>query len=63
MPKKIWSCKIGECDFDQHGMDAPMRQAVRDAYFKLTGQEPIFIFSGWAAKLTPAERKVVKGNA
>jgi hypothetical protein len=49
--KKLWTCKIGETEFDQHGMDAPMRRAVRDAYLAITGKEPDFIFSGWAGEL------------
>lgn len=57
---KIWECKIGECDSKQlpNGSDLPMRQAVREAYRKLTGQEPEFIFSGWGAELTESERDV-----
>ena len=57
---KIWTCKIGECDFDQHGMDQPMRHAVARAYKELTGQEPTFIFSGWGGELTEYERAVVE---
>ena len=45
--KKIWFCKIGETDFDQRGMDMPMRAAVAEAYLRVTGKDPGFIFSGW----------------
>lgn len=62
---KIWQCKIGEIqDAALHarypnGADSPMRHAIRAAYVALTGQEPQFIFSGWAAKLTDGERDCV----
>jgi hypothetical protein len=56
---QIWKCKIGEVDFNQHGADWIMREAVRKAYVELTGVEPVFIFSGWGATLTEAERNVV----
>lgn len=57
---KIWSCKIGEVSRDllPHGSDLPMRQAVYEAYVRITGQEPDFIFSGWGAELTEGEREV-----
>lgn len=57
---QIWTCKIGELDFDQHGMDAPMRQAIREAYLRITGEQPKFIFSGWGGELTEGERAVVE---
>ena len=37
-----------------------MRQAVAEAYRKITGHEPDFIFSGWGAQLTEPERAVVE---
>lgn len=59
----IWECKIGECeesallrDGKYYGADLPMREAIREAYLRITGQEPKFIFSGWGAELTQAER-------
>jgi len=39
-----------------------MRQAVADAYKAQTGVEPVFIFSGWGASLTEAERAVVENR-
>ena len=44
-----WSCTIGECNTKSlpKGSDWPMRQAVAETYFKLCGEEPKFIFSGW----------------
>ena len=58
---KIWSCKIGEMEDESvpSGGDLPMRQAVEEAYRKLTGHECTFCFSGWAAKLTEIEREIV----
>ena len=43
---KIWWCKIGEVT------DLPPRQAVCEAYLKITGKEPTFLFSGWGAELS-----------
>lgn len=59
---KIWSCKIGEVHEDilPKGSDLPMREAVAAAYRAITGQEPVFLFSGWAAELTESERAVVE---
>ena len=58
---RIWDCKIGRIDDGRlcDGADAPMRRAVREAYTRLTGQEPNFIFSGWGATLTPIEQEIV----
>ena len=58
---KIWECKIGETDSKNipSGGDQPMRQAVRKAYKELTGEDPVFIFSGWGAELTDIERDAV----
>lgn len=60
--KKIWECKIGEVDSVAGGADYPMRQAVAAAYREITGAEPVFIFSGWGALLTEAERAVVENR-
>lgn len=57
---KIWSCKIGVADSLTEGADRPMRQAVADAYRKLTGKNADFIFSGWGAELDEHEREVVE---
>jgi hypothetical protein len=61
---KIWDCKIGEVDAEKlpHGADLPMRQAVRKGYKELTGEEPLFIFSGWGGKLDEGERAVVENR-
>lgn len=61
---KTWFCKIGETDGRSlpDGADAPMRKAVREAYFALTGEEDVFLFSGWGAELTEEERAVVENR-
>ncbi len=59
---KIWTCKIGEVDEVAPGSDSPMRQAVREAYLQITGEEPLFLFSGWRGKLTEVEREVAEGS-
>jgi len=60
MAGRIWYCKIGEVASTPDGADMPMRQAVAKAYRELTGEEPVFIFSGWGAELTEPERAVVE---
>ena len=55
---EIWSCKIGETKNVPEGADFPMRQAIKEAYLKLTGEEPVFCFSGWGAELDKIERDV-----
>jgi len=59
--KKLWECKIGEVDdaLLPDGCDLPMRQAVEEAYFKITGKHSEFNFSGWGGKLDEIERRVV----
>jgi hypothetical protein len=56
---KIWECKIGEVEGIPYGADFPMRRAVEEAYKRITGQAPDFIFSGWGAELTDMERQIV----
>lgn len=62
MAGKIWYCKIGEVASlpEVGGADLPMRKAVERAYKELTGEEPVFTFSGWGAELTEPERAVVE---
>lgn len=62
MTTTIWECKIGEVHSAAGGADYLMRQAVADAYKATTGVEPVFIFSGWGASLTEAERAVVENR-
>lgn len=61
MVQKIWDCKIGFNSDEElpDGSDSPMRQAVREAFLKVTGHEEEFLFSGWAGKLTAVEQNVV----
>jgi hypothetical protein len=59
---KIWECKIGETSAIPDGADAPMRQAVAQAYREIAGRDPDFIFSGWGARLKEAERAVVENR-
>jgi hypothetical protein len=64
--KKIWYVKIGEIDEEDlraahpGPADPPMREAVEEAYRRVTGRDPDFVFSGWGAELTEAERAVVE---
>ena len=62
MAGKIWSCKIGECASVPEGADHPMRKAIERAYEEITGEKPVFIFSGWGAELTEPERAVVENR-
>lgn len=59
---KIWSCKIGESAATPNQADGPMREAVAEAYERMTGEAPTFIFSGWGAALTEPERAVVENR-
>lgn len=59
---KIWTCKIGEVEGIPDGADLPMRQAVAEAYKRITGKDPKFIFSDWGGTLTSGERAVVEGR-
>jgi hypothetical protein len=57
---KVWQCKIGvlgELPLPP-GADGPMRRAVEEAFFSITGQHATFNFSGWAAQLDPYEMEV-----
>jgi hypothetical protein len=37
-----------------------MRRAVKEAYRRLTGKEPEFLFTGWGGRLTGSERDYVE---
>lgn len=58
---KVWDCKIGYGDSMKlpDGADLPMRVAIQEAFKKLTGEYPEFIFSGWGGQLTPIEKQLV----
>lgn len=63
MNERIWSCKIGGPVGElPPGSDWPMRQAVAEAYRRITGCNPEFTFSGWGAELTEPERAVVENR-
>ena len=57
---KTWTCKIGEIEKEAlpDEADLPMREAVQEAYFKITGKRPKFCFSGWGGELDKIERQV-----
>ncbi len=58
---QIWECKIGAVDLAKlpSGSDFPMRQAVKQAYFEITGEWPEFCFSGWNGGLDPIQPELV----
>lgn len=64
MKEDIWFCKIGGtgCELPG-GADAPMRDAICDAFREVAGVEAQFIFSGWGQELTESERAVVENRA
>lgn len=64
MADTVWTCKIGSLGNVPlpRGADGPMRDAVSDAYHKLTGQDRQFLFSGWGGDLTPVERAIVENK-
>jgi hypothetical protein len=61
----IWFCKIGVADRAAlpQGADAPLRQAVEQAFEQLTGREADFNFSGWGGELDEGERNAVAASA
>lgn len=59
---KLWTCKIGTTgtlDLPP-AADGPMREAIAQAYFDLTGEHADFIFSGWGDPLPEHELAVVE---
>lgn len=63
MKERIWECKIGGAVDDlPPGADFPMRNAVAEAFEKLTGRTAEFNFSGWGSKLNEYERAVVENR-
>src|SRR5215216_328369 len=59
---KTWYCKIGGADTNDvpDGGDAPMRDAIERTYRRIVGEDPMYTFSGWGAKLTEPELAVVE---
>ena len=61
MAEKIWTCKIGgEVGALLNGADYLMRRAISEAFARITGCEPKFLFSGWHGELDESERAVVE---
>jgi hypothetical protein len=61
----LWYCKIGQTPrrLLPNGADAPMREAVREQFRRLTGKWPDFIFSGWGQRLTESEQAAADERA
>lgn len=59
---QVWYCKVGIKGDVQlpGGADFPMRQAIKEAFFQVTGVEADFCFSGWNAPLTDIEESIVE---
>src|SRR5689334_1477126 len=49
MSKEFWCCDVGPIERDRlpDGADLPMRNAVAEAFHRLTGEWPSKISSGW----------------
>ena len=63
--QRVWDCKVGvlgELELPG-GADGPMRHAVEDAFFKVTGRHAHFMFSGWGGKLDEEELAVIDERA
>lgn len=58
----IWTCKIGGAGKLMEGADAPMRNAIANAFERVVGSEYNFLFSGWGGELTEFERAVVENR-
>lgn len=60
--QRVWTCKIGVMgDLAlPFGADAPLRNAVADAFYRLTGIHAEFNFSGWGGSLDENELAVVQ---
>ncbi len=60
----IWGCKIGVKPGQKvilpGGSDFPMREAVEEAFERITGIEAEFCFSGWGEELTEGEKSVLE---
>lgn len=61
MKEQIWFCKVGGMVHRlPDGSDQPMRTAIQEKFFEVTGNRSEFIFSGWSGELTEGERAVVE---
>lgn len=63
-PQTVWYCKIGVLDSVAlpSAADGPMREAVFDAFMRLTGRDAKFCFSGWGQTLDECELAVVENR-
>lgn len=63
--RDVWECRVGQIDRSKlpKGADLPMRDAVAEAYHKLTGEYPPHIFSGWGARFTEGEQAIADNRA
>lgn len=43
----VWECKVGRFGVNESLPDSDMRDAVWEAFYRLTGKPPHFCFSGW----------------
>lgn len=62
---KVWECKIGPAMAAElpPGADRQMREAVKNAFRRMTGREPDATFSGWGGEFNPSEKAVVWNKA
>ena len=49
MKKEYWTCVVGPCESSKlpNGADFPMRQAIKQVVFNMTGEYPENVWSGW----------------
>jgi hypothetical protein len=62
--RTTWTCRIGSLAGVEvpDGGDAPMRAAVEEAFYKVTGQHAEACFSGWGDEFTEGEKAVITGD-
>lgn len=62
--REAWECTIGSRNgvHIPPGADLPMREAVREAYTRITGEQPEAIFSGWGATFSEPQRAVIENR-
>jgi hypothetical protein len=62
--RTTWTCRIGILAGVEvpDGGDAPMRAAVEEAFYKVTGQHAEACFSGWGDEFTEGEKAVITGD-
>lgn len=61
---ECWTCKIGDVRRSDlpDGSDLPMRNAVWNAFYSLTGRKPRAIFSGWGKRWRETELAVIENR-